>query len=358
MHSEENTSMNTEKTSKPCLNCDTPLQPNATHCHNCGQAIKDARMTVGSLLSDFFSNLFNLDGKIWKTLKYMWKPAFLTKEYVSGRRKSYFHPTRFFAVNLILHFLLLTYSMSHSDLELDSINTIGDITKSELLTQYDTIATDLIPTADSIQIDTLRRALFGNAKSVDQDTMFSNVTVLFTNLGEYGILKKDGYTMTIEEVYDKYEITGWWNQLIIRQTIRINKNRESTLTFIVGNLTWVVILVLFFIAALMKVMYRRGEYYYVEHAVLLLLLHAKTFLVLNIIMIVPTFILDANEDIMAAIMTSIYGLSIIYLYITMKVYYQQGWFKTLVKFVIIGVAYFLALLLFMAVVSVIGAALF
>ena len=315
--------MNNEKISKPCLNCDTSLLGDATHCHRCGQAIKDARMTVRSLLSDFFSNLFNLDGKIWKTLRHMWKPAFLTREYVSGKRVSYFNPARFFAINLILHFLLMTYSMSHSDLGLDTLETAEDIAKSELVTQYDTIASTLIPTANNIQIDTLRKALFGDAKHVDQDTMFANIN-LFTNLGDYGILKKDAYSMSSQELYDKYDITGWWNKLFIRQTIRINKNRESTLTYIVGNLSWVVILVLFFIAALMKLLYRRGGYYFVEHAVLLMLVHAKAFLILNILMISQLFSSDSDSDFISGSMAIVFGLLILYLFATMKIYYQQG----------------------------------
>ena len=349
--------MNNENIGKPCLNCNTTLLRNATHCHHCGQAIKDARMTVGALLSDFFSNLFNLDGKIWKTLRHMWKPAFLTKEFVSGRRKRYFNPARFFAINLILHFLMMTYSMSHSDLELDTMEMAEDITKSELVTQYDTIATTLIPVASALQLDTLKRALFGDAKHVDQDTLFSDISI-FTNLGNYGILKKDAYSLSSEELYDKYKITGWWNKLFIRQTIRINQNRESTFTFIIGNLSWVVMLVLFFIAALMKLIYSRGSYYYIEHAILLMLLHAKVFLILNVVMLVTIFFADVAEDKIAAIVASIYGFTILYLFITMKIYYQQGWFKTLVKLIIIGFGYLIALIVFMVIVSAIGAALF
>ncbi len=357
MHSEENTSIKSGKKSKPCLNCDTLLVDNATHCHQCGQSIKEARMTVRALLSELFTNLFNLDGKIWKTLRKMWMPAFLTKEYVSGRRTSYFNPARFFAINLILHFLLLTYTMSRSDLGLDSMKDAADITKSELVTQYDTIATTLIPTADSLQLDTLRSALFGDARHVDQDTMFASIQI-FTNLGEYGILKKDAYSLSSQELYDKYKVTGWWDKLFIRQTIKINKNRESTLTYIIGNLSWVVILVLFFIAALMKLLYARGGYYYVEHAVLMMLLHAKAFLVLNLLMIASLFYPSPDEDFLSGFTVIVYGTTAIYLLITMKIYYQQGWFKTILKYIIVGIGYLISLFFFMLLVTIIGAALF
>ena len=357
MHNEENTRINDERRNKPCLNCDATLFEDATHCHSCGQAIKDARMTVRALMSNFLSNLFNLDGKIWRTLRHMWKPAYLTKEYVSGKRMRYFNPARFFAITLILHFILLTYSMSHSDLGLDSLNDIENITKSELVTQYDTIATQLIPQADSIQIDTLRRTLFGNVKRVEDDTLFYNV-ILYTDLSKYGILRKDAYTLSSKELYKKYEITGWWEQLFIRQTVRINKNKESTLTYIIGNLSWVVILVVFFIAMIMKLLYVRGSYYYVEHAVLMMLVHAKTFFVINTLMIIMICLPDMQEDLKGGFTTTAYILAVLYLFITLKMYYQQGWFKTILKFAIIGITYMIAMLFFMTIVSIIGAAIF
>ncbi len=357
MHNEENTRINKEHSGKPCLNCDATLLGAATHCHKCGQAIKDARMTVRALLSNFFSNLFNLDGKIWLTLRYMWKPAYLTQEYVSGKRLRYFNPARFFVITLILHFILLTYSMSHTDLGLDSLNDIEDITKSELVTQYDTIAHTLIPSADSIQIDTLRWTLFGNARHVDKDTMNFNV-VAFSDLKKYGILKKDAYTLSPKELYKKYEVDGWWEQLLIRQTIRINKNRESTLSFIIGNLSWVIILVVFFIALVMKLLYIRNSIYYVEHAVLMMLLHAKTFFVINILMFISICMPDLEEDIRGGFTSSAYLIAMIYMYITLKMYYQQGWFKTFMKYIIIGIVYIIALIFFMTIVSVIGAAIF
>lgn len=358
MHNEEKPSINNRGTSKPCLNCDTVLLADASHCHHCGQAIKEARMTVRGLFSDFFSNLFNLDGKIWRTLRYMWKPAYLAKEYVSGRRMRYFNPARFFAVNLILHFLLLTYTMSYSELRLDTIEDVAGITKSELLTQYDTIATSLIPSADSLEIDTLRSALFGDAKPVDEDTLFSNVKVVFSDMSGYGILKKDAYSLSPEELYEKYEITDRWHRLFIRQTIRINMNKESTLTYIIGNLSWVVILVLFFIAILMKLLYIRGGYYYVEHAVVMMLLHAKVFLVLNLIMAGGILIPNADSDTVENFMYIIYAVAALYLLLTMKIYYQQGWFKTIIKYGIVGISYIISLIIFMVIVSLIGAAMF
>jgi len=357
MHSEENISIKGAAKSRPCLNCDATLLADATHCHQCGQAIKEAKMTVRSLLSVFFANLFNLDSKIWKTLRHMWKPAFLTKEYVSGRRATYFNPARFFAITLILFFLLMTYSLSHSDLDMDSQDARAEITKSQLVTQYDTIVRQIVPTADSIQLDSLRRVLFRNAKHVDEDTMFTG-TIMYTDLSKYAILKSDAYSLSSEELNEKYDITDRWDKLVIRQTIRINKNKESTLAFTIGNLSWVVILVVFFIAMLMKLIYIRGKYYYVEHAVLLMLFHAKVFFVLNAIILLPTFFIEVHEDTMATIMVITNGTALIYLYITLKLYYQQGWFKTFIKFGIIGIGYLMSMVFFMVIVSLIGAALF
>lgn len=112
--------------------------------------------------------------------------------------------------------------MSHSDLNLDSLDTADDITKRQLVTKYDSIVTILIPTADPIQIDTLRKSLFGNAKHVDKDTIFSNVE-LFTNISDYGILKSDDYSMTSDLPYERCGITKYGTNYLSGKRLELIK---------------------------------------------------------------------------------------------------------------------------------------
>lgn len=347
-------------TPKRCLNCDQEIIQDASHCYGCGQAVKEVKMTVGALLKDFLHNLFNLDGKIFLTLKKMWKPAFLTKEWVAGRRVVYFNPVRFFILMLILHFLLLSYDATHGgtsfNSDLDDI-LLEKMVESEILTQYDTLAYDILSDSDSTAIDSLRKSLFKDTKPSNMDTLLTNFKLGSRRFGDYGIIRKDAYEMEPDKLFDKYGVEHWLDQLIIKQTVRVTSNIKGLVPFMIGNMTWVVILTLFAVAGLMWLLYFRNAYYYVEHAVLLLFYHAKTFFVLNMILVITIFS-NLDEGKAAAVNFTGYMLSAIYLLVTIKMYYQQGWFKTITKYGIIGGFYVFLLMIFTAFVFAIGAAIF
>lgn len=339
-----------------CLNCESSLIPDAEYCPQCGQAKKESRLDVSTLFRDFFSQVFNVDGRIFLTLRKMWKPAFLTKEYVSGRRVSYFNPARFFITMLILHFILISYDISHSNIKLNSTDNAFKINTSNLAVQYDSLIQVIIPEADTTQVDSLRKSLFKGIVKPKEDFILKNFTVGETSFKKYKITRTDAYTLDFDKLYKKYEINSGWHQMIVRQYIRVTKNAEGSLPFLIGNLSWGVILLLFTIAGFMWLLYFRGGYYYVEHCVLLLYYHAKAFLVINVFMIIEMIFSD--HDFPALLILISYGLSVIYLYVTMKMYYQQGWFKTLIKFALVGFAYFIFLLIFATMVSAVSAAIF
>jgi len=62
-----------------------------------------------------------LDGRMWRTLAgLLFRPGFLTREYLAGRRRRYIRPTRLFLVLSIALFALLRFgSAPHIDLEQD-----------------------------------------------------------------------------------------------------------------------------------------------------------------------------------------------------------------------------------------------
>ena len=92
-----------------CNNCHYPLTSETKYCSHCGQKNTDGRVTVRSLISDFFGIVFNLDNQLFRSLAALIVPGRLTNEYFKGRIKRYFHPIRmffvqFFEVNLVTIF--------------------------------------------------------------------------------------------------------------------------------------------------------------------------------------------------------------------------------------------------------------
>lgn len=91
---------------KTCLNCRHVVEQR--FCPNCGQENTDSRKTFHHLFIHFFEDLTHYENAFWKTIKnLLFKPATLTKEYLSGKRLSYLAPVRLYIFISFITFLLI-----------------------------------------------------------------------------------------------------------------------------------------------------------------------------------------------------------------------------------------------------------
>ena len=94
--------------------------PNCHHCHNCGAAVsyhycavcgQETKLHVPSaaeFIHEFVGHYIALEGRLWKTLAaLLFRPGFLTREYIEGRRVRYVEPLRVYLTFSILFFALL-----------------------------------------------------------------------------------------------------------------------------------------------------------------------------------------------------------------------------------------------------------
>ena len=110
-----------------CQNCGSPLY--GEHCYACGQPTKGLVRHFSSILGDFADTMFNVDGRILRTLPaLLFKPGFLTREYIDGHRVRYVSPVRLFVFLCIATFFaakLATPSFSVGDDPGDGTIQIG-----------------------------------------------------------------------------------------------------------------------------------------------------------------------------------------------------------------------------------------
>ena len=90
----------------PCRNCGAPA-PGA-YCPVCGQETQARLPKFTQFLREAAGRYVALDGRLWKTLAaLLFRPGFLTREYLSGRRRRYIRPARLFLVASLLLFAVL-----------------------------------------------------------------------------------------------------------------------------------------------------------------------------------------------------------------------------------------------------------
>lgn len=106
---------------KTCLNCRHVVEQK--FCPNCGQENSDTRKTFHHLFVHFFEDLTHYENAFWKTIiNLLFKPATLTKEYLSGKRLSYLAPVRLYIFISFITFLLIAIFPSKVS---DQINDNG-----------------------------------------------------------------------------------------------------------------------------------------------------------------------------------------------------------------------------------------
>jgi len=82
---------------RSCANCSAPI--GGTYCANCGQETSLDLPTARAFLREAAGRYVALDGRLWRTLAALFfRPGFLTREYLAGRRRRYVRPGRLFLV--------------------------------------------------------------------------------------------------------------------------------------------------------------------------------------------------------------------------------------------------------------------
>lgn len=95
---------------KKCPNCYTSFNISYKFCPACGQINSELKLNFKYFVSEFLSGMFNLDSKIFRTLKLLFfKPGKLSKEFIAGRRKAYIPPVRLYLIGSLIYFTISSF---------------------------------------------------------------------------------------------------------------------------------------------------------------------------------------------------------------------------------------------------------
>ena len=91
-----------------CDNCGQSLQ--GEYCHICGQHERSYIRNVFSLISEILGELGSWDSRLLRTMvPLLFRPAYLSNEYIVGRRVRYVPPIRLYLFVSLIFFLTLTF---------------------------------------------------------------------------------------------------------------------------------------------------------------------------------------------------------------------------------------------------------
>ncbi len=344
-----------------CLNCGYPLNSEIyNYCPSCGQENTDTNISFSQLLYDFFNNAFSFDSRfINSIIPFFFKPGWLTNRFNEGKRASFANPLRLYLVISLFFFFVVNMvgkkiaqgieeSIAEESVNPDGILSFGPsiVAGSDSLYVMDS----LDATLDDLKKQGLKISAIDSSRVKDVINSFDPIRVSTSDDGDNVILGidwaiynrlKDNRQLTDEMIFDSLSLGDKKasQQFIARQIIRVNRADKQTLVdFVANNLPILMFVMLPFFALLLKLLYIRRNILYVNHMIHAIHLHSFAYILYGVCMIL--LLMNESEGSFETWVIRLGFLTVsVYAFASFKRVYQQGWLKTLTKFVILGWTY-------------------
>ncbi len=348
-----------------CNNCEANISETDKFCASCGQKNTTGKVSVKLLLQEFFANHLHLDAKLPRTLFVLFfKPGRLTTNYFKGKHIHFIRPLRLFAVSAIIFFTLIaldiTKQLEHFNLYQQKHDEILELEMTDSLYQQvlDSVASVKTQTNKRIYpiLDSAFAPMVINIDSLLNDT----INYVYLDIGpmkseQIPITREDFFTLSEDQIIEKYKPKNFWSTFVLKQNLRIIKNTKGFTRQAIGNISWMIFLMIPTFALLLKLFYIRRKIYYVEHLIFAFHTHAFLFLLFGINAFSDYFLSKEVDDIINLISVI---ASWIYLFIAMKHVYGQRSLKTFIKMFLLFIGYLFLFMGFLTLTLLVSLALF
>lgn len=275
-----------------CENCHAPLS--GKYCSACGQRHFDHPVHhFGHFASEVFEDLTHADSRLWRTLiALLFRPGFLTREFLDGRRVRYLPPVRLYLVLSVVFFLIAAVTPNAATVERPVLVQKGS---TVVLTPFGVGALDA-------------------ARAKDICTRFH-------------------YSGPLAARFDANCVKA------------LSDGRADLRNGFLHNAGRALFILLPLLALFMKALYRKPRRHYVEHLLFFVHNHAFLFLVLG-----AYALLTGLGPVLRPVLHPLLWIYIwVYFYASIRRVYGQGWLLTATKLGALAGAYmvlgsFLALL--------------
>lgn len=289
-----------------CPNCNTELKPEHRFCPECGQKrLKPDDFSFRHFVIHSIVDYFHIDGGFFKSIvPLLFKPGWLTKKYLEGKRMQYIHPFKMLLFLTIVYFLLISIDNNKS----------GDKT------------------------DKIKEQKYLNLGNKPEDKLILTDSIIEQ-------INKQG----IERYVDSVEPdANWFVRQIAIKSIKAG-NTDNDILFsketYIHKSTKLVFVLIPLLALILKLLYIRRKKLYYDHLIFSVHVHSFLFLILTLYAVSELLHIAIAPNISDFISYIAFGIILVYLYIALKNVYMQSYIKTFVKFNLLLIMY-----LFIAVI--------
>lgn len=277
-----------------CSNCGA--ERTGRFCANCGQRYEHAVHSVWHFVQEATEDLTHADSRVWRTLfALLFKPGFLTREFLDGRRARYLPPIRLYLVMSVLFFLVAGWGRPSTAVVAISE---GEGTNPSVQVQSPTALRELDARPGETPQQREARVCTANYQGPLQSFVMS-----FIHKGCHNYLEDGGRTVSAEFLHNL---------------------PRAMFVFLPG------------LALAMKLLYWRPRRYYVEHLLFFLHNHAFAFLLFGAVGVLER-LLPAGLGKALADLAWLYVP--FYLFVSLRRVYGQSRARTFAKLLALSLAY-------------------
>jgi hypothetical protein len=323
-----------ERKEKNCLNCNARVF--GRYCHVCGQENAEPKESAWDLIVHFFNDITHFEGKFLTSLRYLvFKPGFLTAEYVRGRRASYMNPVRMYVFTSAFFFILFFTFFSESSHKSKKANEhAGEVTMNEPAVNPQEQA---LKNVDTKKDSALVQQVVPTAKDGDLHINFDSTGrgfIKYKSIAEYD---------SIQQTLPADKKSNWFERAMAHRLIKLKEiygNDWKTFAndlveYVMHSLPKMLFVSLPFFALIFSLLYiRHKQSYYVGHLIFTIHLFVFAFLFLLTIFSLGK-LQDTTGWSFGWLKFILWMLMFVYLYKAMRRVYQQGRGKTILKFVLL-----------------------
>lgn len=357
-----------------CENCATPLQ--GGFCHACGQSVHNPVRHMGHALEEFFEAFWHLDGRVFRTLRDLMFPGRVAVNYLAGHRARYIAPLRLFVVLSVLTFFIGAVAVHVDDRAGVTVTGLDAISAAATADEVERIRDEALAGLEQL------RAEAGNAPGVDPALIAGEVRIRAAaadRLVELGAAPTGGEAAAVarERASRRLQLnmlghSGEWhpvdNPLVVawlpgfandwlnyklgnfEENLR-SVDRSSADEWVQGMMAAApsaLFLLVPLFALLLKIAYLFTGRLYLEHLVVALYSHAFLLIMLTLAFVLSAIGDWASPGVLGVVPSLCFAAVLlwmpVYLLLMQKRAYGQAWWLTVLKYVVVGIVYFVLLL--------------
>lgn len=355
--------------SPACLNCGTPLQ--GPFCHYCGQPDRNLVRFFPVLVRELLADFIDFDSRFMRTMRpLLFHPGKLTRDYLEGRRFRYTPPLRLYIFSSAVFFILAAM-LAGSAVDVTAGEGISFKFDTEQQERVDreierAVEQGALSEQDAKEIG---QAVTGLVEEFADEGAAAEVEAAAEPTGDERIFSfndepwdRETNPLVIPGVPDF--VNDWINDEIAespRKQEQIEQNPDLIVDQVLDVTPVAIFVMLPFVALLFKFWYLFARRYYVEHLLHALHNHAFLFVVFTLTLLADSLAVWLDPSGTGRIAQAASAFTVVmlcwiplYLLISLKTVYRQGWVLTFAKFSVIGLSYVFLLAIATGLVAVLS----